>query len=141
MTNEPDISFPYLFNYVKGEEWRTQKTVRQCIEKYFTNTVEGIPGNDDAGTLSAWLAFSMMGIYPDCPGNTKYQLTSPVFDEVIINLQSKYHKGNRLIIKSSQTSSIDSRIDNISFNNTKINDYNIDHHDLIKGGELRFNQK
>jgi len=141
MTNEPDISFPYLFNYVKGEEWRTQKAVRQCIEKYFNNTVEGIPGNDDAGTLSAWLAFSMMGIYPDCPGNTTYQLTSPVFDEVIINLQSKYHKGNQLIIKSSQTSSIDSRIDNISFNNTKINAFNIDHHELIKGGELRFNLK
>ena len=63
--NEPDIAYPYLFSYFKGEEWRTQKTVKMLLEKYFKPTPDGIPGNDDAGTMSAWAIFSMMGFYPD----------------------------------------------------------------------------
>ncbi len=44
--NEPDIAYPYLFSYFKGEEWRTQKTVRELLAKYFTPKPDGIPGND-----------------------------------------------------------------------------------------------
>ncbi|MEZ4825941.1 MAG: glycoside hydrolase family 92 protein [Bacteroidia bacterium] len=44
-----------------------QKAVRNSIDTYFTTQPGGIPGNDDTGTLSAWLLFSMMGFYPDCP--------------------------------------------------------------------------
>ena len=75
--NEPDIAYPYLFSYFKGEEWRTQKTVRELLAKYFTPKPDGIPGNDDAGTMSAWAVFSMMGFYPDCPGVPEYTLTDP----------------------------------------------------------------
>ena len=55
MANEPDIGYPFLFNYAKDEEWRTQKTVSELIKKYFKNTPDGLPGNDDTGTMSAWL--------------------------------------------------------------------------------------
>ena len=77
--NEPDIAYPYLFSRFKGEEWRTQKLTRQLVDKYFTNTPGGIPGNDDTGTMSAWAVFTMMGFYPDCPG---------VFDAVTLHLPS-----------------------------------------------------
>ena len=82
--NEPDIAYPYLFSYFKGEEWRTQKTVRELLAKYFTPKPDGIPGNDDAGTMSAWAVFSMMGFYPDCPGVPEYTLTDPTFDRITI---------------------------------------------------------
>ena len=138
MTNEPDISFPYLFNYVKGEEWRTQQQVRHCVDTYFKNSVDGIPGNDDAGTLSAWLAFSMMGLYPASPGNTTYQLTSPVFDEVKIELHPQYHQGYELIISAAQGEGNKHLIDHVHFDGKAIESYSIDHYDLIKGGELGF---
>ena len=57
MGNEPDMAYPYLFNYVKGEEWRTQKQVRKMIYQQFRNSPEGLPGNDDCGTTSACLLF------------------------------------------------------------------------------------
>src|SRR3712207_8655719 len=47
--NEPDIAYPYLFNYFKGEEWRTQKEVSRLLAKHFTDKPDGIPGNDDCG--------------------------------------------------------------------------------------------
>lgn len=83
--NEPDIVYPYLFSRFKGEEWRTQKEVKRLLETYYTNTPYGLPGNDDTGTMSAWAVFSMMGFYPDCPGEPYYTLTTPVFDKVVIN--------------------------------------------------------
>lgn len=54
MANEPDIAYPYLYNYVKGKEWKTQDRVDQLLANYFTNKPAGLPGNDDTGTMSAW---------------------------------------------------------------------------------------
>jgi predicted alpha-1,2-mannosidase len=97
--NEPDIAYPYLFSYFKGEEWRTQKTVSELLDKYYTTRPDGIPGNDDTGTMSAWAVFSMMGFYPDCPGDPSYTLTMPRFDRVEITLDPAYCNGkDRLII-------------------------------------------
>ena len=83
--NEPDIVYAYLFSRIKGEEWRTQKEVKNILDNHYKNAPDGIPGNDDTGTMSAWAVFSMMGIYPDCPGEPTYTITTPVFDKVQIN--------------------------------------------------------
>ena len=83
--NEPDIAYPFLFSRFKGEEHRTEKTVAALLKKYYTTRPDGIPGNDDTGVMSAWAVFSMIGMYPDCPGEPQYTLFSPVFDSVEIN--------------------------------------------------------
>ena len=97
--NEPDIAYPYLFSYFKGEEWRTAKIVSELLDKHYTTRPDGIPGNDDTGTMSAWAVFSMMGFYPDCPGNPSYTLTTPRFDRVEITLDPRFCDGrDRLVI-------------------------------------------
>lgn len=83
--NEPDIAYPFLFSRFKGEEHRTEKTVTALLKKYYTTRPDGIPGNDDTGVMSAWAVFSMIGMYPDCPGEPQYTLFPPVFDSVEIN--------------------------------------------------------
>ena len=83
--NEPDIAYPFLFSRFKGEEHRTEKTVATLLKKYYTTRPDGIPGNDDTGVMSAWAVFSMIGMYPDCPGEPQYTLFPPVFDSVEIN--------------------------------------------------------
>lgn len=83
--NEPDIAYPYLFSYWDDEAWRTQKLTRQLLRDYFRNAPDGIPGNEDTGTMSAWAIFSMMGFYPDCPGVPTYIATAPVFTKVTIH--------------------------------------------------------
>jgi predicted alpha-1,2-mannosidase len=136
-TNEPDIAYPFLFNYVKGEEWRTQSIVSKLIEMEYNTSPSGIPGNDDTGTMSAWLIFAMLGIYPDCPGSTVYQLSIPAFDKISITLDNKYYKGEKFVIKkASSGNSAKNKISHIELNGKEYNKYQIEHQDIINGGEL-----
>lgn len=133
--NEPDIAYPYLFSKFKGEEWRTQKLVKELLAKYFTVKPDGIPGNDDTGTMSTWAVFSMMGMYPDCPGVPNYTLTTPTFDEVIVSLDKKYWGIDKLVIKKEGKGDY---IREIKLGGKKVNKYNISHDELIKAGEITF---
>ena len=83
--NEPDIAYPFLLSRFKGEEHRTPQTVAALLKKYYTTRPDGIPGNDDTGVMSAWAVFSMIGMYPDCPGEPHYTMFQPVFDSIEIN--------------------------------------------------------
>ncbi|MFY0601991.1 MAG: GH92 family glycosyl hydrolase [Cyclobacteriaceae bacterium] len=138
MANEPDITYPFLFNQVKGEEWRTQKTVHNLLDKYYKNTPDGIPGNDDTGTLSTWLLFSMLGIYPHCPGDMSYSIVSPSFDRIIIKLNQDYYKGERLEITTKGLSKDNIYIDKLLLNGKEFDEFYIDHKVLTKGGKLDF---
>ncbi len=134
MANEPDIAYPYLFNYAKGEEWRTQKTVKNLIKKHFTNTPGGLPGNDDTGTMSAWLIYSMMGIYPVSPANPMYTITTPVFDKITIQLNKKYYGTSELVIEKIGTGST---IKEVELNAKRSKKYFITHKDLVQGNSLK----
>ncbi|WP_394345237.1 GH92 family glycosyl hydrolase [Acetobacteroides hydrogenigenes] len=135
--NEPDIAYPYLFSYFKGEEWRTQQQVQHLLNKYFTDKPNGIPGNDDTGTMSAWAVFSMMGFYPDCPGEPYYTLTTPAFDKVTITLDPKYSGKKELVIETARPTANSSYIKSMTLGGKPINKYRIAHRDLVNGGILK----
>lgn len=135
MANEPDIAYPFLFNYVKGEEWRSQKMVQELVKKYFKNSPDGIPGNDDTGTMSAWLVYSMMGIYPLSPGEPKYAITTPLFDKITIQLNSKYYQKEQLIIEKEKNNN--GSISKILLNGKDYKKYFISHIDLVKSNKLK----
>ena len=134
--NEPDIAYPYLFSYFKGEEWRTQKEVTRLLNKYYTDKPSGIPGNDDTGTMSAWAVFSMMGIYPDCPGSPYYTVTSPVFDKVTLHLDSRYYPDGDITITADRSNATGKYIKSVSLGGKKLNSFRIRHKDLIKNKNL-----
>ncbi len=135
MSNEPDIAYPFLFNYVAGEEWRSQRQVQALIEEHFHDTPGGIPGNDDAGTLSAWLAFSMLGIYPVLPGDTRYALVAPSFDEIRLHLNTEYYAGDAFVIRAGQSSGA-RFISGMALNGEAYTDYFLDHGDIVTGGRF-----
>ena len=124
--NEPDIAYPYLFSYFKGEEWRTQKLVSELLDKHYTTRPDGIPGNDDAGTMSAWAVFSMMGFYPDCPGTPSYTLTTPRFDRVEI--------GDGLIITREGEGNL---IRSVTLGGKRTG-YRVSHSSLLSGARLHY---
>ncbi|MCC8143050.1 MAG: GH92 family glycosyl hydrolase [Tannerellaceae bacterium] len=139
MANEPDIAYPYLFSYFKGEEWRTQKTVRDLLNEHYKNAPDGLPGNDDTGTMSTWALFSMMGFYPACPGDVNYVLTSPTFDKITIKLNEKYYPKGQLVIEAVHNTPNDIYIDGITVDGKKWNGYTISHEELMNAGTLKFN--
>jgi predicted alpha-1,2-mannosidase len=136
ITNEPDLAYPYLFNYVKGEEWRAQKKVNEVRNKDFKNSPAGLPGNDDCGTMSAWLVYSMMGFYPDCPGNMDYQLTSPVFSKVTIALDPTYYPGKTFVIETKNAKPENIYIRSMELNGKSQHKFTINHQDITRGGKL-----
>ena len=132
--NEPDIAYPYLFSRFKGEEWRTQREVNRLLGEHFTTEANGIPGNDDTGTMSAWAVFSMMGFYPDCPGEPYYTLTSPVFDTVEIDTPQ-----GTLTIEANRENPESIFIDSMELGGKPLKAYRIAHSDLMGGKSLKFN--
>ena len=155
--NEPDIHVPYLFNRLGAPE-KTQQIVRSLmtepmIHKYggnsefktpylgkaFKNAPEGYSPemDEDVGTMSAWYVFGAMGLYPLLVGDEYYDLTSPLFDRVLLRLTN----GNVLTIQTEGRKKKDAPIKSIHFNGKKIADYRISHNELIKGGELIYNYK
>ena len=155
--NEPDIHVPYLFNRLGAPE-KTQQIVRSLmtepmIHKYggnsefktpylgkaFKNAPEGYSPemDEDDGTMSAWYVFGAMGFYPLLVGDEYYDLTSPLFDGVLLRLTN----GNVLTIQTEGRKKKDAPIKSIHFNGKKIADYRISHNELIKGGELIYNYK
>jgi len=142
VTNEPDMNYPHFFSNVKGEEWRTQKLVKQLLAKYFTNTSGGLPGNDDTGAMSAWAVFNMMGFYPECPGRADYTLTTPTFDKITIRLDPKYYKSNRIVINKikSQVTEAD-YIKSVTVDGKKIDGYRLTHQALTGAKEISFTLK
>ena len=127
--NEPDIAYAYLFSRFRGEEWRTQKETRRLLDKYFTTAADGIPGNDDTGTMSAWAVFTMLGLYPDCPGEPYYTLTAPVFDRAEIDTG-----GGTLVIERHG----EGYIRKMTLGDKPLKNYRILHGELLKGGKLTF---
>ena len=133
--NEPDIVYAYLFSRVKGEEWRTQKEVKSILDNHYKNAPDGIPGNDDTGTMSAWAVFSMMGIYPDCPGEPTYTITTPVFDKVCINAP-----GKEITIECDRPTADSHYIDCIEVGGKK-HGYRITHRQLTDNANIRLTLK
>lgn len=139
--NEPDIAYPYLFSYFKGDEWRTQKTVSELLKKYYTARPDGIPGNEDTGTMSAWAIFSMIGIYPDNPGDPSYTLTTPAFDKVTLHLDPKFYPNGDITIETDRTSPSQQYIKSVTIGGKKLNGFRLTHRQLMEGKTLKMQLK
>lgn len=130
--NQHDIHTPYLFSDA-GRSDLTQKWVRWTLKNRFSTDVDGLDGNDDGGTISAWYVFSSMGFYP-LAGTDKYWLGSPNIDSAEIVL----HNGKTLKITTVNQSDKNIYVEKVTFNGKELEDIYITHDELIKGGEIVF---
>jgi predicted alpha-1,2-mannosidase len=124
--NQPVHNVLYLYNYA-GEPWKTQKWVRKVMNNLYGPGPDGLPGDEDNGSMSSWYIFSSLGFYPVCPGVPMYVLGSPLFEKATINLPN----GNTFIV--------------IAKNNSRKNKYIqsankswIEHASVVNGGILEF---
>jgi predicted alpha-1,2-mannosidase len=85
MANEPSLHIPYLYNYA-GQPWKVQKRIRALLQEWFRNDLMGLPGDEDGGGMSAFVAFSQLGFYPVTPGMPIYNIGSPAFEESSVRL-------------------------------------------------------
>lgn len=82
--NEPSLGSPWVY-LSAGAPWRTEEVVRTAIDTLYSDTPEGIPGNDDLGTMSAWYVWSAIGLYPQIPAVRGLAIGSPLFRHVTLS--------------------------------------------------------
>lgn len=133
MSNEPSMHIPYLYNYA-GAPWRTQRLVRHLIDTWFRDDLMGMPGDEDGGGMSAFVAFSMMGLYPVTPGIPVYNIGTPFFPRTEIHLAS----GRSFVIEAKDVSSVNKYIQRAELNGKAIDRPWIRHSELTAGGKLVF---
>ena len=133
--NEPVHLVPFLFNRLQLP-WLTQKWTRHICRKGYANKVEGIVGNEDAGQMSAWYVLAASGIHPACPGSTRMEITSPVFDRIEFRLDPRYASGRSFTVRAYGNSLENSYIQKAVLNGKEYKDSSIDFADIAAGGTL-----
>jgi len=129
--NEPVHHVIFLFNRL-GYPWLTQKWSRKVCANGYKNLVEGLVCNEDVGQMSAWYVLAAMGIHPVCPGETRYELTSPHFNKISIRLEN----GKTFKIDTKDNSKENIYIQNAKLNGKAYNNCFLDYFDITKGGTL-----
>lgn len=134
--NEPVHHVPFMFN-VLGKPWLTQKWVRAiCGQAYHDSAETGLVGNEDVGQMSAWYVLAASGLHPVCPGDGRYQICSPLFDSVVIQLDTRYASGKKFTIVAVNNSPENKYIQSAKLNGKKYNKSWLSHEALAKGGKL-----
>jgi predicted alpha-1,2-mannosidase len=133
--NEPVHHVPFLFNRL-GSPWLTQEWSRKICARAYHNKVEGLVGNEDVGQMSAWYVLTAAGIHPVCPGDTRYEITSPVFSKIEIQLDPKFAKGKTFTVKAKNNSAKNVYIQRALLNGKEYKKCWIDHADIVAGGVL-----
>ena len=132
--NEPGHQMAYLYAYA-GAPWKTQCWVRDIIQEEYSAAPGGLSGNEDAGQMSAWLVFSMMGFYPVSPGIPCYVLGSPVFEKTTINVQGT----KTFTLRAENNSDINRYVQSATLNGQPFNRSYLWHWEMVDGGELILN--
>jgi predicted alpha-1,2-mannosidase len=133
--NEPVHHIPFLFNRL-GAPWQTQYWTRQICKRAYHNAVNGLVGNEDVGQMSAWYVLAATGIHPVAPGDSRYEITSPVFNRVEIKLDPKYANGETFTIVANNNSEENIYIQSASLNGEVWNKCWIKHEQVVEGGIL-----
>lgn len=129
--NQPDLYAAYLFIYADRPDL-TQKWVRWILETKYGERENGLDGNDDGGTLSAWYVLSSLGIFPTA-GTDRYEITGPLWKHAEIRLGDK-----KFTIVAENASPKHPYIQKAWLNNKLLNRYWLKHSEIAEGGSLRF---
>lgn len=131
MGNEPSFHIPYLYNYC-GQAYKTQRKIHELIRLWFTDSPLGICGDEDGGAMSAFLVFSAMGFYPVNPASCQYDLGSPIFDRIEMDLPN----GKTFTVRAEGAAQKAKYIQAASLNGKPLTAPKFSHTDMMEGGEL-----
>jgi predicted alpha-1,2-mannosidase len=137
--NQPNMEAGWLFNY-SGKPWLTQYWVREILDGFYgTDPVDGYHGDEDQGQMGAWYVMSAIGLFEMDGGasvDPVYEISSPIFEKITIQLDPKYYSGKEFTIEAKNSSKVNRYIQSATLNGKPLNKFWFRHADLIKGGKL-----
>ena len=84
--NEPSFHIPWIYNWV-GTPYKAQEIINRVLNEQYSSKIDGLPGNDDLGTMGAWYVFACIGLYPEIPGVGGFTVNTPIFSSVKVHLK------------------------------------------------------
>ena len=140
--NQPSMQTGYIFNYF-GKPWLTQKWIREVIQYVYSDNdpQHGYSGDEDQGLMGALSVLMKIGLFEMKGGadiDPSYDLSSPVFDKIIIHLDKDYYSGDHFTIKVNENSTKNKYIQSVKLNGSTLNQSWFHHKDLVKGGTLEY---
>ena len=100
----------------------------------FSDAPDGLPGNDDCGTISGWFVLSALGMYPDCPGDPLFTVSDPLFTRARLHLRGKAGRVSQLAIERSGDRA--RPVGSVRLNQNSYPGFRVPHADLVEGGKL-----
>lgn len=131
--NEPSHHVIYLYNKVR-QPWKTQKYVAQVMHDLYFNAPAGLCGNEDCGQMSAWYVFSAMGFYPVNPVSGQYEIGTPLFPEMHMNLDN----GKTFTVLAPAVSRENIYIQSVKVNGQPYDKSYITHEQIMNGATVEF---
>lgn len=131
--NEPSHHVAYLYNLV-DKPYKTQKYITEIVHDLYRNAPDGLCGNEDCGQMSAWYVFSAMGFYPVNPVSCEYELGTPLFPEVKVNLPG----GKTFKILAKDVTREKCYVKSVKLNGKQLHRSYITHAEIMAGGVLEF---
>ena len=132
-SNQPGFHVPFLYNYA-GAPGKAGARVRALREDHFGAHPDGLPGNDDAGAMSAWYVLATMGLYPVNPGDPSWQLVPPGFDRITVHLHPDHSAGGPFTIEKIGAGD---RITEATLDGVPLGRTWVTHEEVNGGGTLR----
>lgn len=129
--NETDLWTPWYYDWL-GQPWKTQHVVRKTMSS-FSWRPDGLPGNDDTGTMSAWYVLAALGLYHAAPGSEAWQLSSPAFGKAIVRTG-----GRRLTVEAAGTSFVSRYVQSATLGGRPFSRTWLPSRRLRQGGVLHF---
>jgi predicted alpha-1,2-mannosidase len=137
VTNQPSFHIPWLYNYA-GAPHRTQELVRSIALEHFGAGPDGLPGNDDAGSMSAWLVLAALGIYPVAPGSPVWQLSAPLVDRAVLHLNPHNYDGAAFVIETERVGEDAIYVQSATLDGEPLERSWLHHEEIVRGGTLHF---
>ena len=131
--NEPSHHVIYLYNKVR-QPWKAQKYAAQVMHDLYFNAPAGLCGNEDCGQMSAWYVFSAMGFYPVNPVSGEYEIGSPLFPEMRLNLGN----GKIFTVLAPNVSRENIYIQSVKVNGQPYDKSYITHQQIMDGATIEF---
>lgn len=128
--NEPSFQIPWIYNWV-GAPYKAQHIIRKVLNEQYNSRPDGLPGNDDLGSMGAWYVFASIGLFPEIPGVGGFSINSPVFPEIVLHLAN-----GDLVIKGGDEKK--EYIQGLKINGKKSDSTWIDWNDIKNGGTLDY---
>jgi predicted alpha-1,2-mannosidase len=137
--NQQSMHFAFLFNWA-GKPWLTQQWSRSVLDRYYGCGIgNAYLGDEDQGQMSGWFVMAAIGLFQTdggCRTNPVYEIGSPLYEKIEINLGKQYGRGDKFVITARNASRHNKYVQKATLNGKPLTSFYFPASELLKGGEL-----